>query len=1218
MSGTQTPLALRCPLRGSRLIEASAGTGKTFTISALYLRLVLGHGGETGFGRELLPPDILVVTFTDAATQELRDRIRARLVQAAQAFRGELDDPDPILSGLLAAIDPAEHPGSARKLDIAAQWMDQAAVSTIHSWCQRMLREHAFDSGSLFEQSLETDHSDLLAQVVRDYWRQHCYPLQGAALGWVNSHWQQPDQLGLQVRRWLDAPVAEQPPSLQALLDQTLQQAEALLQQIRQPWPAWLDELQRFFDQCCEAGKFNGNKLKPTIYQPRLDQLRAWCAGSGELNFKKDNFKRLTHEGLQDACKKGVELELSAAVCAALDDMATLQQRLELLPDPAQPALLHAAGWISQRFEAEKQRRAQMGFDDMLSRLDAALQGPNGERLAEVIRRQFPVALIDEFQDTDPLQYRIFDRIYRVEQNDPDTALLLIGDPKQAIYAFRGADIHTYLGARAATAGRHENLDTNFRSSQAMVAAVNRVFSLAEQSWPAGAFLFRQGEANPLPFLPVEAKGRAEVWTRQGQPAPALTAWRLDSEQPLSGEHYRSQMAERCASAMVELLQAGQHGAAGFDDPQRGLQPVRPADMAVLVRTGREAQAIRQALAARGVRSVYLSDKDSVLATLEAEDVLRWLRACADPGNDRLLRAALASPTLGLSWAELEQLNQDERLWERWVDQFRDYRQRWLRQGVLPMLQRLLHDFRLPARLVEQGDGERRLTNLLHLAELLQQAARELDGEQALIRHLAELIRRAQEGSGGDEQILRLESDADLVKVVTIHKSKGLEYPLVFLPFIAHSRAVKAGEPVRIHDGRRAQWVLEPTEEQLQQAGRERLGEDLRLLYVALTRARHACWLGLADLKSGQGRQSVLHHSAIAWLLAGGEPLPEPASLAGWLDRWRQQDDAVVAVAPAPEVGEQQYQPVLDSAGQLRERRPTHAPFESWWIGSYSALAVGSDTPDSPLSGQLNDDERSHRFLPLRAGETPSIHRFPRGPQPGTFLHGLLELAGREGFARMSDPAMCRERLYPRCQRRGWGQWSDCLAQWLSQLLQRPGLVPGSELSLAGLAPQQYQVEMEFLFSAARADVQRIDHLVCAHTLDARPRAPLLRDRLNGLFKGFIDLVFEHQGRYFVVDYKSNWLGADASAYTPEAMGAAVLEHRYDLQYVFYLLALHRQLRARLVDYDYDRHIGGALYWFVRGVEAPSAGIWDERPPRQLIESLDRLFAGQPLEESVP
>ncbi|MFA5678939.1 MAG: exodeoxyribonuclease V subunit beta [Pseudomonas sp.] len=1204
----QTPLALRCPLRGSRLIEASAGTGKTFTISALYLRLVLGHGEEAGFIRELLPPDILVVTFTDAATQELRDRIRARLVQAAKAFRGELADPDPILSTLLEDIPSALHSSCAHKLEIAGQWMDQAAVSTIHGWCQRMLREHAFDSGSLFEQSLETDQTELMADVARDYWRAHCYPLNGEALHWVNEYWKTPAELVKQARNWLDSAAAPEQSSLQAVLDPHVLPAAAELAAIKALWLDWLEPLQTFMEESYAAGKFNGNKLPPKTYLSRLGMLRSWCAGKGKLSFKDGYFKRFTHEGLLDACKKNVQLDIPPTVCAALDDMATLEERLAALPDPSEEALMHAAYWISRTFEREKRRRAQMGFDDMLTRLDAALQGPNGERLAEVIRRQFPVALIDEFQDTDPLQYRIFDSIYRVEQNDQDTALLLIGDPKQAIYSFRGADIHTYLRARQATEGRHENLDTNFRSSQSMVDAVNHVFLDADRRLASGAFLFRQGEHNQLPFHAVGARGRDEVWTVDGSPAPALSVWHLASDKALSGDDYRQAMAERCASAMVKLLRGGQQGSAGFAHPERGLQPVRPADMAVLVRTGREAQCVRQALAARGVRSVYLSDKDSVLATQEAEDVLRWLRACAGAEDDRLLRAALGTATLGLSWAELDQINQDERRWERWVDQFRRYRQCWTRQGVLPMLHRLMHDFHLPARLVRHGDGERRLTNILHLAELLQQASRELDGEQALIRHLAETIRRAQEGGGADEQILRLESDAELVKVVTIHKSKGLEYPLVFLPFIAHSRPVKAGEAVRLHDGEASRWVLKPTEEQTAQADRERLGEDLRLLYVALTRAQHACWLGLANLKRGNSYASVLHQSAVAWLLNGGEPLADADGLSGWLARW---DVSSIAVTTAPAVTEDGYQSVQQDLPALRVRKPTHEPFESWWISSYSALAVGSEAPDSAFSAQMTDDDRGQQFMPLRPGEMPTIHRFPRGPQAGTFLHGLLELAGQESFALFADASVSRERLRPRCVRRGWEQWSDCLGDWLSDLLSRPGLIPGTGLALANLSTGQYQVELEFMFSAARVDVQQVDQLISAHTLAAQPRAPLLRDKLNGMFKGFIDLVFEHQGRYYVVDYKSNWLGSTVEAYTSAAMAAAVLEHRYDLQYVFYLLALHRQLRARLPDYDYDQHVGGALYWFIRGTEAETGGIWHDRPPRELIERLDRLFAGQ-------
>ncbi len=1214
----ERPLALRFPLHGSRLIEASAGTGKTFTISALYLRLVLGHGGADGFARELLPPEILVVTFTDAATRELRDRIRARLVQAAKVFRDE-EQGDDLLRQLRGDFPAEQWPACARRLDIAAQWMDEAAVSTIHGWCQRMLREHAFDSGSLFTQTLETDHGELMAEVVRDYWRQQCYPLQGAALGWVMNHWQHPDKLLKEkLRPLLGEADAAPTEALGVLLERALETQARELAELKAPWPAWADELEALLDAAVTAKAVDGRKIQARYYQPWFAKLREWAAGDEAALDIGTGFTRLTPDGLAEAWKKGEPPQH-----AALDAMAGLKGRLDALAGPAEPAQRHAAAWVRQRFEQEKRRRAEMGFDDMLSRLDAALQGDNGERLAEVIRGQFPVALIDEFQDTDPLQYRIFDRIYRIEENSSASGLFLIGDPKQAIYAFRGADIHTYLRARYATDGRHANLETNFRSSQALVDAVNRVFQLAEQREDGrGAFLFREGADNPLPFLEVKARGRKETWQVAGSKPPALSLWQLPSDEPLSGTAYRDELAKRAASEIARLLSLGQQGQAGFAE-QGELKPLRPSDIAVLVRNGTEAEAIRSQLGKRGVRSVYLSDKDSVFASQEAQDLLLWLRACAEPDVDRPLRAALASRSLGLELAELEQLNQDERIWERRVMQFRGYRQRWQRQGVLPMLHRLLHDFELPQRLMARDDGERALTNLLHLAELLQQAAAELDGEQALIRYLSELL--AGEIQAAEEQVLRLESDAALVRVVTIHKSKGLEYPLVFLPFICGFRAVEGGQPLQVHDGERRRLVLNPDQETIERADRERLGEELRLLYVALTRARHACWLGIADLKDGRGKSSGLHRSALGYLLGGGTPLAGSAALAQWLEPLNEEGES--AVLPAPEASDARFEERLSAEAELHWRTPKRRAAEHWWIASYSALRTGETAetatpsrfddaaPDSPAAQKAGDDERENVFMPLRAGDLPSLHRFPRGPNPGTFLHGLLELAGREGFAALAQsPERLRDQIARRCQLRGMTEWIATLGDWLLELLTTPlALGEGVQAALAELAT--YQPELEFWFEARQVDVRRIDELVQRHVLPGQPRPALSRDTLNGMFKGFIDLVFEHEGRYYVVDYKSNWLGGEDAAYTQEAMAAAVTEHRYDLQYVLYLLALHRQLKLRLPDYDYDRHIGGALYLFLRGSRAAGQGIHHARPPRELIEALDALFKGNAVED---
>ncbi|VVO37895.1 exodeoxyribonuclease V subunit beta [Pseudomonas fluorescens] len=1219
---TKTPLALAFPLRGSQLIEASAGTGKTFTISALYLRLVLGHGGEpSGFGRELLPPQILVVTFTDAATKELRERIRTRLAEAARFFREETPAPDALIAELRDQYLPEQWSGCANRLDIAAQWMDEAAVSTIHSWCQRMLREHAFDSGSLFTQTLETDHSDLLGEVLRDYWRMFCYPMQGDALNWVRSNWGGPAAMLPRVRGLFASErdnVAGKAPA--ELIAQCLVERRAALLELKMPWRQWADELLALCHQGVASKSVDGRKMQARYFEPWFEKIKAWAEDESleQLDIG-TGFTRLTPDGMAEAWKG------EAPRHPGLEAMPGLKLSLDGLPTPDAAVLQHAAQWVGARFEEEKRRRAEMGFDDMLLRLDAALQAEGGERLATLIREQFPVALIDEFQDTDPVQYRIFESIYRIEDNNPESGLFLIGDPKQAIYAFRGADIYTYLRARQATAGRLHTLGTNFRSSHGMVSAVNHVFERAEsRDAGRGAFLFReQNGENPVPFLPVASQGRKEVLHIDGRAVPALNVWHLSAEQPLSGAVYRQQLAAACASEITALLNDGQQGHAGFIQDGKDFRGLLPADIAILVRDGKEAQAVRAELSARGVRSVYLSDKDSVFAAQEAHDVLTWLKACAEPDVERPLRAALACITLNLSLAELERLNQDELAWEARVMQFRGYRELWRKQGVLPMLRRLLHDFRLPQALIARSDGERVLTNLLHLSELLQQAAAELDGEQALIRHLSEHL--ALSGQAGEEQILRLESDEQLVKVVTIHKSKGLEYPLVFLPFICSAKPVDGSRlPLHYHDvGGKAQVTLKPTAELIALADDERLAEDLRLLYVALTRAQHACWLGVTDLKRGNNHSSVLHLSALGYLLGGGAPLAESAGLKRWLQDL-QQDCPALSYGDMPEASAEHYHPPHNEAALLAARIPRRKASENWWIASYSALRIGErlsegsdEAPESPQAQKLFDDERLDPHAPrdVVAGGA-DIHRFPRGPGPGTFLHGLLEWAGDESFA--ATPQAVEDAIARRCNRRGWEGWITALSDWLQHLLKSPLPVGAGQSPVVLGQLSQYRVEMEFWFASHKVDVLKLDELVRQYTHNGVARVAAEPVMLNGMFKGFIDLTFEHDGRYYVADYKSNWLGVDDTAYTGQAMEQSILDNRYDLQYVLYLLALHRQLKARLADYDYDRHVGGALYLFLRGTRAPSQGVYFARPPKELIERLDRMFQGKPEPKAEP
>lgn len=1248
MTTPSTPALLQplsFPLHGSRLIEASAGTGKTFTIAMLYVRLVLGHGQEAAFERPLTPPDILVVTFTEAATQELRDRIRARLAEAARCFRvapQEVQERAPgadLLHDLRAEYPVEQWPLCAHRLQLAAEWMDEAAVSTIHGWCHRMLREHAFDSNSLFQQTLEADDRELLAQAVRDYWRTFLAPLDDAMAGTVAAWWSGPQALLTQLRPLLAHATAL--PDSQApdhALRQAAQQRDAVLAKLKQPWPVWADELQALLDAGVERKQVDGRKVQERYYGPRLQALRAWAATAEmtEPALNAAGWGFFSPTGWSAAWKG------QAPSHPAIDAWGELQAALAQLPRARDAVLAHAARWVAARQAQQQARRAQMGFNDLLTRLDGALQGANGERLAQTIRQQFPVALIDEFQDTDPVQYRIFDAVYRVAQPWPGSALVLIGDPKQAIYAFRGADIHTYLRARQDCGERLYTLRRNFRSTQAMVAAANHWFEQAEaRTHGAGAFLFRNEQGNPVPFWPAEAQGRDESFVIDGAVAAALTVWYAAAEagtassKAPSKEAYLDHLAHATATEMVRLLQGAQQGRVGFAG-QQGMRALRPADLAVLVNNRQEADAIRRALARRGVRSVYLSERESVYGSPQAEELLRWLLACAEPDDPRRLRAALATRHVGLSWAELDRLQHDEQAWESRVLQFRGYRDIWRRQGVLPLLRHWLHDFDIAARLLsgtgvdDNGrSGERVLTDLLHLAELLQQASTQLDGEHAVIRYLAEQRRQAQAGAQGDAPQLRLESDADLVQVITIHKSKGLEYPLVFLPFIAAFRPVKPDDlPLQWHDEQgRLQLALSGDEAAAQRADHERLGEDLRKLYVALTRARHATWMGLAPL-ADWGR------SAVGYLVSGGAPMGADDYLArlqtlaqsgmGW---HVQAVPAATDTALAPEAEAQ-------ATGAARVSLPVWR--DPWWVASYSALsthgsatATAAPTPVPPIS--VTDSAREDVFLETPAPDEQAVaamaaggtdlHAFVRGKEAGTLLHDLLEWSAREGFAAVAgQPQRLRDQVARRCALRGWAHWVEPLTQALLAWLQAPvplqALGESVPLRLADLTTAV--PEMEFWLAVHHVDVTQMDAWVSQHTLGAAARPALQPTQLNGMLKGFMDLVFEHNGRYYVADYKSNWLGPDASAYTAQAMRAEVLRSRYELQYTLYLLALHRLLRARLADYDYERHIGGAVYLFLRGLDADSRGVHLERPPHVLIDALDRLFAQSAVAAEVP
>ncbi|QYJ92207.1 exodeoxyribonuclease V subunit beta [Shewanella spartinae] len=1177
---TQTLDPLSLPLSGTRLIEASAGTGKTYTIAGLYVRLLLGDSQRAPLSCE----QILVVTFTNAATQELRDRIRKKIQLAYRAFLGmEVDDP--LINTLYseAEAEPEARSQALKRLDLALKSLDEAAIFTIHGFCQRILSDMAFESSLLFESEFTLDDSEYLHHAVRDFWREACYPLPGYLAQIISNKFSDPDSLTKQLRPLLGANQASVSPTPEAF-SQVSERLSQSLSRLRLIWPrereATLELLKTL--------PLNGTRFgKKDQGYPKLETLFAAMDNWAAQPLSLPDSKVLGALALGD-------LKLNKGGEIPTPEQAPLLAHIERVTetiDTLVPSFLYGArDGIKRRFAAQKQLKNLRTPDDLLIALADALSEETDQEqaLARAIAKRFPIALIDEFQDTDPLQYQIFSRIYQGQQvsTDSDLGLLMIGDPKQAIYAFRGADIHTYIHARGQTEN-HYSLDTNYRSSQAMVEAVNQLFSRSDDPFIS--------QAIPFELIKPSPKAAEKRLVEKVSQTSALRL-KLLGEDPNAGLNKasaRSQLAEDAANEIARLLNEAQRG-----ECLKQNKPLKAKDIAVLVRDRNEAAYIKSALSARGIGAVFLS-RDSVFDTLVAKELALVLLAIANPKDERALRSAMATALLGYDAQAIHAFNLDEDVRQQQLEAFDNLHHTWLKRGIMPCMMALAADTHLIERLLTADEGQRRLTDFRHLGELLQQKAMELDGISALLNWYQQTLI---EVSSTEEAQLRLESEQNLVQIVTIHKSKGLEYPICFLPFVSLARDNRRKPaPMLYHEQDALVWDIDQSDEGWAKYKAENLAEDLRLLYVALTRPVLACYCYVANhsrFTKRDGISSQLFETAIGYLLGIETKACEFADIQAAAQALASEAISVDLVeSDAPKLD---FDPIDTTDAVKLAPRPLSRRREiPWRVGSYSGLVKHS--AHEQISPGMGDEAFPELEQLAPDSEQLSRFSFERGANAGSFLHWVLE---QIDFTQ-ADTSLGDE-LPKAMERFGIdSEWQDMLHAWYLDLLHVP--LDGDALRLASLSQAQKLVEMEFYMPIGKLDAPGLNQLLRQYGYSAA----LNFETLEGMLKGFIDLTFEYQGKFYIADYKSNHLGDHLSHYEKPAMLRAIAGHHYDLQYIIYSLALHRYLKLRLPGYQYNQHVGGCYYLFLRGMSAdsPSTGVYYDKPPLGLIQALDTLLS---------
>ncbi len=1224
-------------LSGLGLIEASAGTGKTYTIQNLYLRLVAGWKNNP----DGLPVEsILVVTFTDAATAELKERIRQILVLGLQFFENrellkygpenaeKTDRAKEITSDYKRIEEPLSEARNTRsgespemrdhviglRIRRALLLFDNAMIFTIHGFCQRMLQQYAFESGLLFNTEIRNDKSTFLA-LESDFLRRMLYtekrPLMLALLTAVAKRQSSDSSLTSIVNDSLCYKVVSRP---------DLKLTETGSTDI----PEIFDELKSLLEQI--RAEYAAELLPGGAASAMKSEFDSWQQSGAGIDQTDDRILQKLTEIAESAVAEG-----NSEWIGKVRRFNELKRRfIRVLP-------YYAAVRIARRFEAAKQEENFQTYDDLLQRMNAALS--KSDSLLNLIRTQFKAAFVDEFQDTDPIQYEIFRNLF----GDPSTGhiLFFVGDPKQAIYSFRGGDIATYRKAQdyIGQFGTPYPLTTNFRSAPRLLESVNRLFTEwrpPEDRPDATVF-----EDKQIPFVQVSS-GKADggLLDAQGNSdtAPFKFCWAGCSS---SKEKLEKRVVEFCVEHIRSLLNSGKMIPGDSDEEKP--RPIRPGDIAVLVPENEHCLLFRNALNKLSIPSV-ITKAENVFHTPAAVYLKAVLAAVLSVTSRRIIVDAMSTPLLGYSPLQIRDCclengdDSDQSEISNVQDKFLLLNRLWNQNGFLKCFQEMLTQFDIQTNLLKLPSGSRILTDLMQLMELLHQAEIE-NGytEEGLFNYLSFEISRISQGDPPESCATRMETDQPAVVLMTLHKSKGLEFPVVMLPFMFNKSWVKNPLPIEFYHDEAGNYCvsLDPDEKVTKLKALESKQELMRLLYVGLTRAVHSCYLYWGRVESS--RRTAPRPSALDWFL------PEISASGFSAEEKYPQLEGCEILMPnpvedqpenPPETEPEDVEPEKISLVQPEWKRQKLARFQ---FTSFSSLAQeriqlsdGDDDDGDDDGDGMSDDggldydgaaDDSSVKLPSPEG----IFKIPPGAAIGNAWHKILERIDFTSF----DPDRDRETVEEELQTFGIlrrsqtdetrKEFIDLSVQMIGHVLETP-LTPasGQPFTLREVSMSDRLSELKFNYAFRRP----VD-MANARTAAARyVRETFGVDQVGirrlvldgGYLNGAIDLLFSRNGRLYIADWKSNRISGSVAGFDQEGLQREIAVHSYYFQYLIYTIAVMKYLGLHLQKEvsadDYDRYFGGVYYFFLRGVDRskPGQGVFFNRPPYNLIHELDMMI----------
>jgi len=1196
---------LTSPLDGQNLIESSAGTGKTFAIASIYLRLLVE--------KKLELDELVVVTYTVAATEELRDRIRNKIKLLSDVLENKIEEN--VEDELVLSLSRKYANDEDLKLSLKniVNSFDQAKIFTIHGFCKQLLSDYAFESSSLFDTEFLVNPGEIILEIAEDYWRKIIYNISKDILQFIKKDFSVNKLLKFQKSFPIDSNFKIEP----GMSEITISDLEKKYTLLKEKFISFKKE---YFENKKAVKKifFNFKTLNGNIYKEKtvnslfLELENSWFAQDSLKSIPK-KFELLTFEKYSRSIKKGNVGEEHPFLHSAQIFFDSYNFFIAEIEKYKKKLFYDFYEFYQKAYHGKKRELNVRSFDDLLFETAEKLQNQN---LITRLRKTYRAALIDEFQDTDVVQYEIFNKIFSHKEG----ILFLIGDPKQAIYAFRGADIFTYIGIKDFLLKDNSiyTLSKNWRSVPQLVDAVNFIFTLKDNS-----FLYRQ-----IPFY--ENSYHKANFPNLKFPDDNLAPMKIcmvDKNLKHKTGGYSKDVAEGIIADNLSMEIYSLLNGASFEKIEKNddLRPIYPHDIAVLVRSKKQAQKIQSSLSKLNIKSV-IAGGDSVFYSNEAIEINLFLKAVLDFPSDSGIKAFLLSDMVGYGFKELFELMNDEKEWERHTLNFSRYQKDWEQFGVSKIFFSFVKDYNIKQKLLSLPMGERRITNFFHIIELLINEEKEEGLKMGAL--LKWLSNRMNEDSSAklEEYTLRIESDSDAIQIITMHKSKGLEYNIVFCPFLQADSTLKSNDFYIYHreENNKQIPILHQKDKQDESEikniyAKENLAENLRLMYVSITRAKFRCYIYLYKKSTADTSAPfyIFHYKSEGKNLDVDELIDcskkiSYTEIENDLKKIEDKNNEIFEIKKISETissQEKNSSKIISSKKlELSFKKFTREIDVSYSIVSYSWMAnqvQGNHNYFQTYSVDLKKDKIYDKL---------DVNSIPKGAATGNLIHEILEeidfLIVDEDLKKIIADKSKRYRLQ---------EWNEAIFSLIKNILNTNIVLDKEnvEFYLRDIKEKDRLSEMEFNFPIKKIASEKIIDLYVNNFLPYTQGLQLKIESLeffeiSGFLKGFVDLIFIYNGRYYLLDWKTNFLGDDYSDYNSKNIEDAMNSHNYFLQAHIYTVALDLFLEKTVQDYSYEKNFGGILYLFVRGMNPSykNCGVYFRREEYSFIKKLKNILQG--------